>query len=343
MPHASTPANRPSADTPTHTAPGNSTANGAARRATCSSPIARAATRTAAAADAPTAITSSPAAPPPPSPIRSSTTKTRNAPGGWAPTCVVQNHVWSGSTAEVRMCPANSRSSTGSAGAPGTSCRYSSADVRRSTTPRCHPSTSASASVHTAAATPVSAGSARHGRRSAHAGPRATTTTATTTADRRARPDVGQPLRQQRRERQVQGRPVREEAPTDRRGRDHERPRGRDDDEISPPRSPEPADPVHRRTVRPGSGDHARNRRSPTRAPKTTADAPNSTARQHQPPSQVGRLVQARGRQVRDLALPHDAGPEHQQREPGAQGGHAQVVDLRPGRSTPRAPGRRAA
>ena len=182
MPHASTPANRPSADTPTHTAPGNSTANGAARRATCSSPIARAATRTAAAADAPTAITSSPAAPPPPSPIRSSTTKTRNAPGGWAPTCVVQNHVWSGSTAEVRMCPANSRSSTGSAGAPGTSCRYSSADVRRSTTPRCHPSTSASASVHKAAATPVSAGSARHGRRSAHAGPRATTTTATTTA-----------------------------------------------------------------------------------------------------------------------------------------------------------------
>jgi hypothetical protein len=95
---------------------------------------------------------------------------------------------------------------------------------------------------------------------------------------RRARPDVGQPLRQQRRERQVQGRPVREEAPTDRRGRDHERTRGRDDDEISPPRSPEPADPAHRRTVRPGSGDHARNRRSPTRAPKTTADAPNSTA-----------------------------------------------------------------
>ena len=53
-PHARHPANSPSADTPTHTAPGNSTAYGAAWRAKDSSPIARAATMTAEAADAPT-------------------------------------------------------------------------------------------------------------------------------------------------------------------------------------------------------------------------------------------------------------------------------------------------
>ena len=129
------------------------------------------------------AITSSPAAPPPPSPTRSSTTKSRNAPGGWAPTCVVQNQVWPGSTAEVRMCAANSRSSTVSAGARGTSCRYSSVVVRRPTTPRCQPSTSASAHRPRAPRRPRPAPAARrHDRRSASAGPRVTTATATTTA-----------------------------------------------------------------------------------------------------------------------------------------------------------------
>jgi len=73
-PQAKTVANIPSADTPTQTAPGKSTAKGRKARAARSAPSARSATATATTPLQPTSTVTVDAATPPPSPIRSSHT-----------------------------------------------------------------------------------------------------------------------------------------------------------------------------------------------------------------------------------------------------------------------------
>ena len=82
MPVAVTPVNSPSADAPTHTAPGNSATNGSVVRARFSLPSKEIVTGTATAARQPTSTQTIAATPPPPSPMRSSQTKISVAPGG---------------------------------------------------------------------------------------------------------------------------------------------------------------------------------------------------------------------------------------------------------------------
>src|SRR5262249_27626247 len=77
-PGATTTVNIPSADTPTHTAPGNSTRNGNAARARCSAASARSVTATYTGALAPTSTHIHAAGPPPRSPRWSRTTNIRN-------------------------------------------------------------------------------------------------------------------------------------------------------------------------------------------------------------------------------------------------------------------------
>ena len=176
-PAASTPVNSPSADAPTHTAPGNNTRNGSAARAAVSSRKARRVTATAIGAAAPTSTHSSAAGPPPRRPVRSSTTKTSSAPGGCPATWVAHD-----SGRRSMMWLVNPASMAGMLVTLGTSWRYSACGVSRVARPRDQPSTRARDRVHTR---PVRyAPVMRRGQvsRAAQAGPRYTTRTATAIA-----------------------------------------------------------------------------------------------------------------------------------------------------------------
>lgn len=161
-PVAVTPANMPSADTPIQTAPGNRTRNGIVARAASSSPSVRTVTGMATATSAPARTQTVDAQAPPPRPMRSRPTNTRNAPGGCPETCVVHESGW-----KSRIRPANPRSIAGTSWTPATSLRYSSLVVSRPAKPRCQPSTSASDTIQaTAAAYPI-VSSRRHSRSAA--------------------------------------------------------------------------------------------------------------------------------------------------------------------------------
>lgn len=176
-PAVATPANIPSADTPTQTAAGRNTVNGSAFRAAVGAPSARSTCGTATAATDPTSTTSTPAQAPPPRPIRSSIRNARVAAGGWLDTCVVQLP-----GRKSMMWEVNPRRKSPTEPILGRSCRYSLGSVSRSTHPRRQPSTNASDVVQaTAVSQPTTIST---GQRMTIASRRAAT--AATTASTRA-------------------------------------------------------------------------------------------------------------------------------------------------------------
>jgi hypothetical protein len=142
-PHAVTPANIASADTPSQIAPGNNATNGTAARARSSRPSTATVTGTATVTAAPASTHTTPAAPPPDSPIRSSQTNTSVAPGGWPDTCVGHESGW-----KSRMRAENVDRNRGMSVILSTTPRYSPPAASRFAIPRCQPSTIASAKIH---------------------------------------------------------------------------------------------------------------------------------------------------------------------------------------------------